>query len=264
MLDLEDAVPPDLRPSARIAVAETLRRERAWVRINLAGTPDGDADLIAIGDLAAGVRMAKVESPPEQVEWVVARLTAGIPIIAAIESARGLEAVGEIAAVPDLAGLSIGGGLDLANDLGVDSTSMTLDHARARIVIASADRRLRAPIDSVHPDLSDPEGGLRHSTERARLIGFGSKSAIHPAQVPTINAVFAPDAGRIAWAERVLRAWERSSGSPTTTDAGEFVDPPVVDRARSILGGMLARRPPTSDVVADPLARDRLRRAATR
>src|SRR4029077_20420420 len=112
--------------------------------------------------------------------------------------------------------------------------------ARSQLVIAARSAGKPKPSDGVHPQLDDHEG-LRLETEASRRIGFFGKSAIHPRQVPIIHAVFTPTPEEVAWAEQVLRAFEQSGGAATKTAAGEFVDPPVAERANQLLRA--ARRP---------------------
>jgi citrate lyase subunit beta/citryl-CoA lyase len=88
----------------------------------------------------------------------------------------------------------------------------------------------------VHPLLNDDDG-LRKEAEAARRLGFFGKSAIHPRQVPIINEVFSPTADEVAWATKVLTAFEESGGAATKTADGEFVDAPIAERARQILSG---------------------------
>ncbi len=97
MLDLEDAVPPDAKAEARRKVAAVLAEHPAWVRVNAARTPECEADLAAVAELAYGIRIPKAESP-DDVAWVAERAP-GKQIICAIESARGVLAAAEIAAL---------------------------------------------------------------------------------------------------------------------------------------------------------------------
>ena len=60
MLDLEDAVPPDDKATARTMVREVLADHHAWVRVNPARSPECAADLDAVADRAAGIRIPKV------------------------------------------------------------------------------------------------------------------------------------------------------------------------------------------------------------
>lgn len=88
MLDLEDAVPPGAKATARAMVAHVLGDHPAWVRVNAAGTDWCEADLDAVAEDAYGIRIPKVESAAD-VHWVTERAP-GRPIICAIESARGV------------------------------------------------------------------------------------------------------------------------------------------------------------------------------
>jgi citrate lyase subunit beta / citryl-CoA lyase len=238
ILDLEDAVPPAAKRQAREMVAEALTRRSAWVRINAARTDDAAADLDAVADHAAGIRIPKVESP-EDVEWVVHRAP-GRPLICAIESARGVLAAREIAVVPGVRHLALGG-VDLRRDLGASDGSLQTLYARSHLVLASVAAGLDPPIDSVYARLND-EHGLREQAEFARSLGFFGKSAVHPRQVEVINEVFTPSPEQLTWARNVLDAFEAAGAQAVKLPDGEFVDLPVADRARRVLetGRLLA------------------------
>src|SRR6266542_1661215 len=177
MLDLEDAVPPDAKQTARTMVAEALRDRPAWVRVNAARTAHCAADLDAVADRAAGIRIPKTESA-QDVRWVAKRAP-GLPLICAIESARGVLAAAEIASVPGVRHLAIGG-VDLQRDLNCGTGNLPTLYARSQLVLASRAAGIAPPIDSVYPYLED-ELGLREQTQFARSLGFFGKSAIHPA-----------------------------------------------------------------------------------
>lgn len=231
LLDLEDAVPQDLKDRAREMVHEVLASKRAWVRVNKPRTEICERDLKAVVDLAAGIRIPKVESA-EEVEWVKTRAP-GLHLTATIESALGLVRSFEIAASEGVANLAYGGA-DLAVDLGIDEAGEeeTL-YARSHLVIASRAAGIEAPSDGVYTQLNDDEG-LRRSAQRAKRLGFGGKSAIHPRQVPIINDVFTPSDADRDWARRVLAAFKSSGGAATKMEDGTFVDTAVAERARRI------------------------------
>jgi citrate lyase subunit beta / citryl-CoA lyase len=231
MLDLEDAVPPDAKPAARALAVAALRERSAWVRVNAVRTAECGADLDAVGALAAGIRIPKVESA-EDVAWVADRAP-GTPLICAIESARGILAAAEIAAAPGVRHLSIGG-VDLRRDLGAGDGAEPMLYARSHIVLASRAAGLAPPIDSVHPHVSD-EAGLRAAAEHARALGFFGKSAIHPRQLAVLHDVFTPNEQEVAWAREVIDAFTAAGGEPLRLENGEFVDVPVADRARRVL-----------------------------
>ena len=238
MLDLEDAVPPHAKEQARSMVAEMLTERSAWVRINAVGTALATADLDAVAGFAAGIRIPKVESARD-VRWVRDRAP-DTPLICAIESARGILAAQEIASVPGVRHLSLGG-VDLRRDLGAGAGNVQTLYARSHLVVVSRAAGLEPPIDSVYARLND-EAGLRSEAEFARSLGFFGKSAIHPRQLPILHDVFSPSAGELEWAHTVLDTFARAGGQAVKLPDGEFVDLPVASRARRVLelAGQLA------------------------
>ena len=133
ILDLEDAVPPDAKQRARAMVADVLADQPAWVRINTVRTDLAAADLDAVAGLAAGIRIPKAESA-DDVQWVADRAP-GVPVICAVENARGLLAAPEIATVPGVRHLSMGG-VDLRRDLSAGDGNLQTLYARSHIVVA--------------------------------------------------------------------------------------------------------------------------------
>jgi citrate lyase subunit beta/citryl-CoA lyase len=231
MLDLEDAVPPHAKRQARAMVAEVLVDREAWVRINAVGTELAAADLEAVAGFVAGIRIPKVESPAD-VEWVRERAP-DTPLICAIETARGLMAAPEIATLPGVRHLSLGG-VDLRRDLGAADGNLQTLYARSHLVVVSRAAGLDPPIDSVYARLDDDEG-LREQAEFARSLGFFGKSAIHPRQLPVLHAVFTPSSDELDWAQTVLDAFDAAGGEAVKLADGEFVDLPVAERARRLL-----------------------------
>jgi len=231
ILDLEDAVPPDRKAEARGLVARALEGATAWVRINEAGSDAAAADLDAVAGLAAGIRVPKVASPG-QLRWVADRAP-GVPLAAAIESARGLLAAAEIAAAPGLRLLALGG-LDLQRDLGASDGGLALLYARSHLVVAARAAGIDPPIDAVYPMLTDLPG-LRDEARLARSVGMFGKSTVHPRQLPVIHEVFTPPEADVRWAREVVAIFDAAGGAATRLAGGEFVDKPVADRARRLL-----------------------------
>ncbi len=231
ILDLEDAVPPEHKAEARRLVAETLKSNPAWVRVNAARTEECAADLDAVAEHAFGIRVPKAESA-EDVQWVADRAP-GKPLLCAIETARGVLAAEGIARVPSVRALAVGG-VDLRNDLSIGDGELETVYVRSHIVVVSRAVGLEPPIDSVYPQL-DNEDGLRREAELARRLGFFGKSAIHPRQIPILHEVFTPSEEELEWARRVISAFEESGGAAVQLPDGEFVDLPVEQRARRLL-----------------------------
>ena len=68
----------------------------------------------------------------------------------------------------------------------------------------------------------------------ARSLGFGAKMCIHPAQVTPVNIAFSPSPDELAWANKVLSAWNSSSGGALQLD-GKMIDRPIVLKAERML-----------------------------
>jgi citrate lyase subunit beta / citryl-CoA lyase len=231
MLDLEDAVPPEAKETARVMIVAALADREAWVRINAVGSATCAADLDAVAGLAAGIRIPKVESA-EGAQWVADRAP-GTPLICAIESARGVLAAAEIASVEGVRHLSLGG-VDLRRDLNTADGDLQTLYVRSHLVVVSRAAALDPPIDSVYPYLDD-DVGLREQATFARSLGFFGKSAIHPRQLPAIHEAFTPSADELAWAREIVDAFAISRGDAVLLPGGEFVDVPVAARAHRML-----------------------------
>ena len=231
MLDLEDAVPTNSKDTARRMVADALEDHPAWVRVNAVGTPWCEADVDAVAGRAHGIRIPKVESP-EDVRWVAKRAP-GKPLICAIETARGVLAAPQIALVPGVSHLAMGG-VDLARDLNAMSGNLQTLHVRSHLVLVSRAAGIGPPIDSVYAQLDDQDG-LREQAEFARSLGFFGKSAIHPQQLSVLHEVFTPTDTEIAWARDVIAAHDAVGGAALRLPSGEFVDLPVAKRAQHLL-----------------------------
>ncbi|MDG5487789.1 CoA ester lyase [Sphingomonas sp. BGYR3] len=229
IVDLEDAVAPAARTAARDHVRGLVETgARVIVRINGAGTSDEAADraLVDRGGIF-GVMLPKAEPGP-MLDWIVTR----VPLIALIESARGVAAVHQIAATPGVARLALGT-IDLANDLGMASDTGLLDPIRLSLTIASRAAGLPPPIDGVCAAFRDTAAMLGE-VRRAADLGFSGKLCIHPMQVELVHSALAPDDEAVARARRILAAANAADGKACALD-GEMIDAPVVERARLIL-----------------------------
>nr|WP_283957653.1 aldolase/citrate lyase family protein [Ramlibacter sp. 2FC] len=142
-----------------------------------------------------------------------------------IETNEALEAAQEIARSSDRIEALFFGGVDMAADLRCKSTWMALQYARSRIVHAAATAGLDA-IDVPYLDLNDRDGMLREAALSAEL-GFTGKGAIHPKQIPDINACFVPDSASVDHARRVLEAFAKSDGGLLVFE-GKLIEKPVI------------------------------------
>ena len=247
--DLEDAVALPAKDVALrevvgwLAAADPTRRE-LWVRVNVGAR--GLEEIAALRELPAlrGVLLPKATL--ESVRTVTAALGTGGCVAALVETARGLVEAAQLAAVPGVSHLGIGEA-DLTAELGVTPSAdgRELLPLRMQIVVASAAAALPAPTGPVYLQVRDLEG-LQASTQALRASGFGSRSAVHPDQVPVIEDVFTPTDAELATAREVVAAYDAAlvAGTAVGVDAGGgFVDEAVVRAARRTvaLGERLSR-----------------------
>ncbi|MCX4093851.1 HpcH/HpaI aldolase/citrate lyase family protein [Nocardia sp. alder85J] len=233
ILDLEDAVAAADKDLARRNVLTALAAgPAAYVRMNAPDSAAGAADLRALAaapGALAGVRVPKCEDPGE-----LRRVadTLGVPVYPVLESALGVEhALALATAHPLVAGISLGEA-DLAADLRV-AGGEALSWPRSRIVVAARAAGLPSPVQSVWTAVRDLDG-LRGSTAAGRAAGFFGRSVIHPAQIPVVHEVCAPDPAETSWARELIEGLAESGAAFVDRD-GQFVDAAIVARARWLL-----------------------------
>ncbi len=236
IIDLEDAVAPADKASARLSLAaHEVDPDRAIVRVNAADGADHQADLAALAGTAyRTVMLAKAESGA-QLDGLA---DAGYRVIALCETALGVENSAEIAGHPAVVGV-MWGAEDLVASLGGRSSRHpdgsyrdVARYARSRVLIA-AKAAGRLAIDAVHLEIADTEG-LRREALDAVACGFDATACIHPSQVAVIRDAYAPAAEQRAWARRVIAAAEGQHG--VFSFEGRMIDEPVLRQARAILG----------------------------
>lgn len=226
IIDLEDAVAPAGKVAARSAMTCWPGRHLAIVRINAPGTAWHEDDVAACKEAGvAAIMVAKADVPGQ---LVTLHNVTGLPLIALIETAQGLEEIVSIAAAPGVSRLAFGA-IDLELDLGLNVSDVMLDGFRLRLTMASRLAGLGAPIDGVRTDFRNLQD-LATDVARVRGLGFGGKLCIHPAQVAIVSEGFVPTPESVAWARRVAVL-----GEDATALEGQMIDRPVRERALSIL-----------------------------
>jgi citrate lyase subunit beta/citryl-CoA lyase len=200
ILDLEDGVIPSDKPAARDAVRAFLTDHHAWVRISPATTADGDADLHALRDVPGllGVMLAKTESAAH-IEWAAATLP-GIPIVALVESALGIERAFEIASAAGTIRLAFGTG-DFRRDTLAAADPAALAYARGRLVVASRAAGIAGPVDG--PCLTG-EPDLSQALATTRIMGMTGMLCMFDRDTATINKALSPSDEDIDWADQIL------------------------------------------------------------
>lgn len=230
IIDLEDAVSEENKDVAleNILAALSPGQERieAVVRINKERI---SSELPALLELATvqnnglvGIMIPKVESPQD-----IPPDLGGLPIIALVETAVGIENISSIARAEGLTRLAFGA-VDFAADMQSSHESI-IGYAQTRILLSTQAAGLSPALDSPSVEISDLEK-VSQDSRHAYALGFGGKLCIHPAQLPAVEQGFAPSEEEILWAKEVISI---SGGAHQVQ--GKMVDLPVIERAKRIL-----------------------------
>ena len=257
MVDLEDSVPPGEKAAAcELAVAWVPRLSaagrRVMVRVNSLDTGLAAGELAAVvSSQLAGISIGKGNTAwdLQQVDRLLAPLesNAGIPpgsvkVIPWIETAMAIVHVYEMArASQRIVGIAFGAE-DYTNDMGVARSDFGAECYYARAAVAVAARAAGvAALDGPFVGFRDPDG-LRTDAGAARQLGYTGKFAIHPAQIDIINETFSPQPDDVAYARRVVAAWDAAAaaGRGSLSIDGRMVDVPVVKRAQNLLAQVAA------------------------
>ncbi|GAA1060997.1 HpcH/HpaI aldolase/citrate lyase family protein [Agromyces bracchium] len=228
VVDLEDGVAAADKPAARDALAEAVGSGlRPWVRIADVASDHWSADVALLRECGpvAGVVLAKVESDRD-VRTLHDALGGALPLVALVESARGIEAALEIAEAPGVTRLAFGSG-DFRRDTGAADDPLALLFARSRLVCASRAAGLPGPVDG--PTVPRDPATLAEASRHAASVGMTGRLCLREEQVATVNAALSPSAVELAWARDVLETLERHG-------IRDGSDLPRIARAEALLG----------------------------
>lgn len=262
IVDLEDAVAVSAKPAARRITRDwlevhkrqiTMRKQARWVRINAVETGLWQEDLAAVMSGAPeGIMLPKAEGP-EQLRQVAAQIyeleqrhgipngqTRLLPLVSETPRAALTISAYMDASMPRLAGLTWGAE-DLSAELGAarkrDANGQWTDafrFVRAQTLLVAHARGVWA-IDTLYADFRDQEGTKR-AAEAARADGFAGMLAIHPSQVPLINAAFTPSEEELAHARAIVDAFAANPGVGALQLNGRMLDQPHLRQAKALLG----------------------------
>ncbi len=258
LLDLEDSVSPDNKPSARQMVAEVIaaspNKTRLWVRINPISGHDCIADLAAIIPAQpGGVFLPKAEGAADitQLHHYLTALEAanGIPLGRTLIAALVTETAAAMFKTGDYAGHYPGrerlvamswGAEDLSSALGAREQrgadgeyAHTYEMARSLCLVGASAAGVAA-IETVQPEFRDLDA-LAARARRVRAAGFRGMLAIHPAQVDPINEAFTPSAEELAHARAVVQAFADHPGAGVVALDGAMLDRPHLALAQRLL-----------------------------
>ncbi|GAB7143664.1 HpcH/HpaI aldolase/citrate lyase family protein [Mycobacterium riyadhense] len=227
VFDIEDAVAPKDKGGARDNVVRWLTNgNNDWVRINGFGTPWWADDLATLaGSSVGGVMLAMVESVDHITE--TSKRLPNVPIVALVETARGLERITEIAAAKGTFRLAFGIG-DFRRDTGFGEDPSTLAYARSRFTIAAKAAGLPSAIDG--PTIGSNPLKLIEATAVSVEFGMTGKICLSPDQCAVVNEGLSPSQDEIGWAKEFFAEFERDGG-----EIRNGSDLPRIARATKIL-----------------------------
>ena len=220
ILDLEDAVAPDMKDVARQQVCDAVTaggfgKREVIVRINGLSTAWGEADLVAAMAAKPDAILAPKISTLADLHALEERLVrhhadASIALWAMIETPLAILNIAALAGAGGRLACFVMGTNDLIKELRGQHTPdrANLSAALSLSVLAARAHGLAA-IDGVFNDIQDSDGFARHC-HQAKSFGFDGKTVIHPTQVDACNSVFAPSAEEVDAARKVLAAFALS------------------------------------------------------
>ncbi|WP_342726321.1 CoA ester lyase [Bradyrhizobium sp. B097] len=247
ILDLEDAVAPEAKYSARITAIEAVKaggfgKREVLIRCNPLDSPWGPADLEAIASSdAAGILVPKVCSPRDIIvtEEGLRRAKDDLALWIMIETCAAVNSVREIAMTESnsrLSGLVLG-----TNDLAKEMRAQITRERAAFLpifttTILAARQYGLAVLDGVCNEFTEL---ARFETEciQGLVLGFDGKTLIHPRQIGSCNEVYSPTAAEIEWAEAIVAAFDspENAGRGVIQLNGKMVELLHADQARDLI-----------------------------
>ena len=252
IFDLEDAVSPDQKDTARILVRNTLKYmdlrgcERI-VRINSIDTPYWKKDIDTVAPFAPELILLPKTGTAEDAKVACEYITEveerlgmrknTIGLMPLIETALGVENAFAIASADPRVQALFLGAEDLTADLQCKRTKegKEISYARSRLVNAARAAGVEV-YDTPFTDVNDDEG-IEVDAAFAKAMGFTGKSSISPRHVEVINRVFSPTMAEIEYAHEVMEviAQAKAQGKGAIALHGKMVDAPIVARAQRTL-----------------------------
>ncbi|MEZ5459931.1 MAG: CoA ester lyase [Steroidobacteraceae bacterium] len=234
ILDLEDAVAPEAKMSARQNAATAVRSggfiaAEIVVRINGLDTEWGAADVAAVLPACpTALLLPKVDGVDDL--RAASALLAAQPqttLWAMIETPGAMLRLDSIAGSGGPLRCLVAGTNDLTKEAGMEVGADRHELLPGLFLLVMAARAHGlAVLDGVCNELNDPEG-LTRQCRQARAFGFDGKTLIHPDQIEPCHAAFAPDAAQVAAAQRIVAAF----ADPSNAGRGALrVDGRMVER----------------------------------
>jgi citrate lyase subunit beta/citryl-CoA lyase len=260
ILDLEDGCPIAEKETGRVFARDSISMLKqhgldVFVRVNSmeTGLTATDIEYVVVKGID-GIMLAKTESK-EDVQKIDGLLREeeekkglameSVVLMALIETPKGIMNIREIIeASKRMVAVGFGAG-DFSREMGAGMGVSKLSpeeyfpmvlYARSAMAVTARAAGIQA-IDTPFFGLIIDLEGLAKESEKAKLLGFSGKQLTHPRHVDVVNQVFAPAFGDVAFAERVVAAYEeaRAKGLGATTIGGKMIDYGSFKRAESLL-----------------------------
>ncbi len=217
ILDLEDAVAPEMKPAAREAAVAAVKAggfgaREVVIRVNGIDTPWGAEDLHAAAEAGPDAVLVPKVDDAADVLLYDQRLNAAPPhtrLWTMIETAKAAFHLWEIAGATHGTRLSawVMGVNDFAKEM---RARQTPDRAPflplLTLSVAAARAHGLTILDGVHNDIEDL-AALEAVCVQGVDFGFDGKTLIHPKHLPICNRVFSPSPEDIAWSQAVIAAF---------------------------------------------------------
>jgi len=238
-IDLEDAIIPEHKSLSRIETVKAFedidypKGVETLIRINDVNSEDGKKDIDLIlnaNNTASGLMLPKIQTIEEIItlENKIKEKNKELNLHIIIETNQGLENAWSIAHSSSLIKSLLFGGVDMSADLGCNGDWFSLLYARSRVVHAAAGAGIDS-IDVPFLDLEDMEG-MNIEAQKSKNLGFSGKGSIHPKQIEQLNKVFTPSEEEIAYANKVIKAFNNASDGLVVVD-GKLIEKPVLRTA---------------------------------
>jgi citrate lyase subunit beta / citryl-CoA lyase len=240
ILDLEDSVAPEAKVQARDKVMAAVKSggygpRELVIRVNALETPWGADDLKAAATVGPdAILVPKVSRPGDMASAAKLLKACGAPartrLWAMIETPLAILNVADIGAEARRAGSRLACLVMGTNDLVKETCAdLSVNRRPALYWLSATVTAARAygldVLDGVYNNFRDADG-LRRECVHGRRLGFDGKTLIHPDQVPTANEVFAPPAAEVAFARKIIAAFDRpeNKGKGVITVEGRMVE----------------------------------------
>jgi citrate lyase subunit beta/citryl-CoA lyase len=238
IFDLEDAVAPEAKESARGLVAAAVTAggyggrevvirtnglDTPWFKTDVAAAIAAGPDAVLVPKVAGAADLARIEA-------ALATAPPTVQVWAMIETPLAIMRLGEIAATAGHGGSRLTCLVIGTNDL-VKETRAELDADRTQALfwlsatVTAARAHGLDVLDGVYNAFKDADG-FRRECLAGRRLGMDGKTLIHPDQVAAANEIFAPSAGEVTWARRIIAAFDEpeNQGRGAITLDGRMVE----------------------------------------